>query len=325
MESELWASAQALVSNVCPAEPIDVIIKRVETYALDFGAYFDLALQLPSGGELGSEQKAAALRHLSRRMGQSKRHFAAEAETPFCHPFRITNLSLEFYSDEELERLVRWWDIEPENALALTAASERELSDARTWVPFAMKKLQECDPDLHDEVSVIVREIVIARPDGSQCLDYGAASSFALWGALAVNAAAHSSWPRYFRTIVHEAAHLFLFGMARHEPLVRDSPERRHSSPLRDDLRPMDGIFHAAFVSARESLAFDRLLSRHEEDGSLLAVEAEEIEELLESSVIAFWECVDRLRVASSLSQLGELIMAECEGYMRENFKLLVP
>lgn len=153
-------------------------------------------------------------------------------------------------------------------------------------------------------------------------MDFGGATSFALWGAMAINADAHASWLHYYQTLVHEAAHGLLFALARNEPLVLGDPGEKFGSPLRDDLRPMDGIFHAGFVSARESLALDLLLCRHERDDCLTAEEADLAAGLLEGSVLAFWDCVATLSGQGRLSGLGEAILAECEAFMDGNFAI---
>jgi len=323
MEQALWRSVRCLLAERHVNEAEDGAPPAGVTEALDFGAYSDLVLDLPHGRAIGDGDRASALARLrSRFAGEraAKRDTAAEGRAVRL-PI-ITNLSPEWYSADELDRLRRWWDIEPDNAMALTASSEQELAAAREWVPYALTRLRECAPELHGEVVGIVREIVIARPDGSQLLEYGAASSFALWGAVAVNAAAHDSWPRYYRTIVHEAAHLLLFGLAREEPLVQGGPDHAYASPLREDLRPLDGLFHAAFVSARESLAIDRLLARQEATAFLSSDDEEQLLDLLESSVVAFWDCADRVRASGKLTALGDAILSECEGYMRSNFAL---
>src|SRR5690606_17433047 len=124
-------------------------------------------------------------------------------------------------------------------------------------------------PALHAEVEIIVRDIVLAKPDGSNLIDYGGASSFGLWGAITINVETHCDWTQFYRQIVHETGHNLLFAIARGEPLVKADPSLRRPSPLRDDLRPLDGIFHAAYVSAREALAFEALLQRHDDGGKL--------------------------------------------------------
>jgi HEXXH motif-containing protein len=51
--------------------------------------------------------------------------------------------------------------------------------------------------------------------------------------------------------LTHEAAHSLLLGYTLGAPLVESDPAERFSSPLREDLRPMDGIVHATYVLAR--------------------------------------------------------------------------
>ena len=72
-------------------------------------------------------------------------------------------------------------------------------------------------------------------------------------------------WWQYIPRLIHEYSHNLLFGIARNEPLVFNDPEERDESPLRQDLRPMDGIYHALFVSAREALAMRAILSHPDE------------------------------------------------------------
>ena len=72
--------------------------------------------------------------------------------------------------------------------------------------------------------------------------------------------------------LVHESSHVLLFGMAAEEPLTRNPGTERYASPVRPDPRPIDGIFHACFVTTRVHLAMSRLL----ETRSLSAQDASE-------------------------------------------------
>ena len=62
-------------------------------------------------------------------------------------------------------------------------------------------------------------------------------------------------------TLAHEAAHSLLFGIQISGPLVLNPDDARFASPLRVDLRPMDGVYHATFVSARMHFAMQELLA----------------------------------------------------------------
>ena len=85
----------------------------------------------------------------------------------------------------------------------------------------------------------------------------------------------------------------------------------------------MDGIFHAGFVSARESYALDKVLTWHEHCGGLSAPEFELATAFFENAVIAFWQCSEILRQDADLAPLGEAILTDCERFMRDEFALV--
>lgn len=60
--------------------------------------------------------------------------------------------------------------------------------------------------------------------------------------------------------LAHEAGHSLLFGLTVDEPLVLNLDDVLYPSPLREDPRPMDDIYHAAFVSAHMALAMETLI-----------------------------------------------------------------
>jgi HEXXH motif-containing protein len=90
---------------------------------------------------------------------------------------------------------------------------------------------------------------------------FGAASSFNQWGGVVANVSVLNSLVRLVATLVHEATHLLLFGMAMDEPLLSAEAGRRFASPLRDELRTMDGVYHATIVCARMHYGLGRLLN----------------------------------------------------------------
>ncbi|MBV1918153.1 MAG: hypothetical protein KUG65_08855 [Sphingomonadaceae bacterium] len=321
MERSLWASVRMALAErevSIPAGEGSADSTPGHAGPLDFGAYFDLVLTPPDLAELPLAVKEEAAGYLAARLGQSDGESPrASASAPI-----ILNLSTKHYSVEQITRLTRWWDIEPANFMGLTSLSGPEFSAASALLETALEKLRLASPVLHGEVEAIIGDIILAQPDGTQLLEFGGASSFALWGTFTVNAQDHDCWEQYFRTVVHETAHNVLFAIAREEPLVTDDPQERHNSPLREDVRPMDGIYHAAFVSARECLAFDSLLCRHEAEPCLSDREAGFMVGLLEASVTAFWECEETLRGGAQLTALGKAILDECAAYMRANFLL---
>lgn len=101
----------------------------------------------------------------------------------------------------------------------------------------------------------------MAKPSIGADLTFGGSSSLATWGMMCVNPLAHPRWIDYLPRLIHEASHNALFALAGDEQLVTNDPDALYYSPIRDCARPMDGIFHAAFVSAEEVLSADRMLA----------------------------------------------------------------
>ncbi len=135
----------------------------------------------------------------------------------------------------------------------------------------ALALLQRTDPELLDELRSLARLIVLATP-GPNANGFNGASTFFLWAGILINARVQRSPIVMIDLLVHESSHVLLFGIAAEEPLTRNPGTERYASPVRPDPRPIDGIFHACFVTTRVHLAMSRLL----ETGLLSAQETAE-------------------------------------------------
>ena len=124
-----------------------------------------------------------------------------------------------------------------------------------------MALMREAIPELAGEVDAIVHEVVAVGSDPAAAFQIDGGSHYQLWGALFLNADFHPTDAAMLEVIAHESAHSLLFGFCTEEPLVTNDDDQRYPSPLRTDLRPMDGIYHATFVSARMHWAMSRLLA----------------------------------------------------------------
>jgi len=136
--------------------------------------------------------------------------------------------------------------------------------------------LEAAVPDLHGEIAAIVHQIVIAGIDPDKRYQFDGGSHYQLWGALFVNGHYHPDRVAVAEVLTHESAHSLLFGFCTERPLVDNDDEARFKSPLRYDPRPMDGIYHATFVSARmhwamTALARSGLLTAEETERALAA------------------------------------------------------
>lgn len=141
--------------------------------------------------------------------------------------------------------------------------------DPAGWARFsqdsaaAMELLEAVDPEWRSEIDSLVTTVFAALPPRGSGRSFGGASSFLVWGAVFLNVSRHTDRLGVLAGLVHEATHQLLFGLARRQPLTENDPAARYRSPLRSDQRPMDGIYHATYVSGRLVLLYERLIGHH--------------------------------------------------------------
>lgn len=123
----------------------------------------------------------------------------------------------------------------------------------------ALDLMQKALPALYSDVDAVVREVLLARAPAGDKIEFDGASHYQFWGLLLLNPKHHKTPLAVVEVLAHEASHSLLFGLTQNEPLVHNPDHERFASPLRKDPRPMDGIYHAAFVSARMWWAMDQI------------------------------------------------------------------
>ncbi len=187
-----------------------------------------------------------------------------------------------------------------------------ELAACERDVRGALALLSEADPAWFEELSALLRVIVLAAP--SQAADgFNGASTFFVWGGSMLNAALPRSTIAMVDLLVHESSHVLLFGLSADEPLTRNDGQERYASPLRSDARPIDGIFHGCFVTTRVHLAMRRLI-----DSQSLSVEdASEAAGRAQYNGDAARTALDLLERHALLTPHGERILGELQSYWR--------
>lgn len=223
---------------------------------LGFHAYYRLVLQLGAQDLAGAEAELARIEALADRApARSITHFGApEAD----------QVSLALIEDG-----MRLAPITTEEADAFSRLLEEG---------FAL--MQAGLPDLHAELTGIIHEVLLARAPQGDRMEFDGASHYQFWGLLLLNPRHHRTPLAVVEVLAHEASHALLFGMTIEEPLVLNPDDELYPSPLRVDPRPMDGIYHATYVSARmawamEQLAASGLLSDEERAAAMAAARSD--------------------------------------------------
>ena len=177
---------------------------------------------------------------------------------------RVAGLRVVTLGDDDLgpggaARYRRLLDEDPEVGTSLRALTPAEFGPGSERVHEALALLDAGAPELSGELRALLHEIVLVETAGGG--NFGGASSFQLWGALFLRLEPGASRYEIAESLAHEAAHALLFGFGLGKPLVENPDEVRFASPLRFDVRPMDGVVHATYVVARMHYTAARLLA----------------------------------------------------------------
>ena len=175
-----------------------------------------------------------------------------------------------------------------------------------TGVPAAFSLLEQTDAALAAEIRGLI-VLVIGSAPLNPALSFGGVTSLTLWGAVTLNTELHRTPLAIAETLVHEGAHMLLFGYAVDERLVRNPDSERFASPLRSDPRPMDGVFHATFVCARLHLFYRRLLERRPQ--SLHDLDPRALEQKITALAARFDDGARLIADKASLTPLGEKVL----------------
>ncbi len=177
----------------------------------------------------------------------------------------------------------------------------------------ALDLLDRADPLFRAELDELLRVVVLGAPETADSRDdFGACSTFFMRELVLINAARRRSPVRMIDTLVHEASHVLLFGLALDQPLTTDKGEARIRSAARDDPRPLEGVFHAAFVMARVHLAMTRMIA----SGRLTPAEAGEAAERRDRNGEVARDALAAVAGHASLTPLGAKIVEALGDYL---------
>ena len=181
---------------------------------------------------------------------------------------RIVTLSDADLGPGQAARYRRLIDDNSKLQLQVRAYAPEAFATVSGFVSDGAALLEAAMPELAGEMRALVREIVLVDKPGNR---HFGASSFQIWGALFLKPYPHGNRAAIVEQLAHETSHALLFGLSKGKPLVRNEPDEVYPSPIRQDLRPMDGVVHATYVIARMHYAMSQLL----QSGLLTSEEAE--------------------------------------------------
>ena len=266
--------------------------------ALTFGAYCDLVLAIEADR---LDLAAALVTEIADAPNRSAGIVVSDLGDPITDP--------------RADRYIRLVDTDPTISFIVKPPPSAASATCRERIAGALDLLEAGDPMMAAEIKELLGEIVLAvGSDDPTAMTFDGASSFLMWGAIVLNANGHKSVLETAQALVHESGHNVLFGLCADGSLAGDDDEARYRSPLRPDPRPMDGIIHATYVTARMHQSVGRLLKADVLD----AAAALEAQASLIEHRRAFSEGIAVIDRHSRLTERGRAIMDSARAHMTQ-------
>lgn len=228
---------------------------------------------------------------------------------------RIVTLRDEDLGPGQSDRFARIVNDDPIDQIRISPVSVEAFTTAHQSVLAARALCAEAIPDLGAEIDTLAREIILVDPRSDSDLIFHGSSSFYLWGAVFLNAGVHHARIKAAEGLIHETGHSLLFGLNLGAPLVTNDAEERYPSPLRSDLRPMDGIVHATYVLARMFYGLVHL----ESSNCLERSEREEAQKLMAFVRSGFVDGIAVVDAHARFTPEGEASFVGARDYMKQS------
>ncbi|MEO1256079.1 MAG: HEXXH motif-containing putative peptide modification protein, partial [Bacteroidota bacterium] len=143
----------------------------------------------------------------------------------------------------------------------------------------SVKYLQNNCPEMLVSVQELVQQIFFIGSDCPGKHHTLALTGVVTQGMIFINAEKNTDWISLLDKYIHEAAHAYLFLINQEELLVLNDPKKLYASPVRHDMRPMEGVYHAIFVLMRLIYAFSSII----EDSDLVASDKKDMISLMKT------------------------------------------
>lgn len=200
---------------------------------------------------------------------------------------------------------------EPDKALA--DRFEQNLTRAIHWIAGNL-------PELNDEMNALLSELILVGPVAGS-YEFEGGTCFRLWGAVALNAERKASVADLIVTLAHEEGHAALFGACKSEMLVENPDSEMFWSPIRQTERPLEGIFHASFVSARMTWVLTHMLKSPDFGW----FEKRRLKSILKEAEAIQRESADIVRREGRLTETGRTVLEAMTAFMDGTDTSLMP
>jgi hypothetical protein len=219
----------------------------------------------------------------------------------------------------DAETVAQYFSAEADSPIRYLAPSSEVLPKRKFQISAALDLIRDSSPALASEIDELVTTVIIAGAGeadssfaGEAPVAFQGSSALRAFGAILQDAQLDADIIDCAASLIHEEAHNVLFAVSPMEGVVENPDEQRFASPLRDDPRPLEGIFHATFVLARMVYGMREMIA----SGKLTPAQMQTAEAMKRESIPLFFDGLETVHQHGVLTPQGAWVLSETEEYM---------
>lgn len=213
--------------------------------------------------------------------------------------YTIEHIQSEHWEIEVIDLYIQYSPIN--SIVKFNKISDAELIKQSQYVNSALQIIKESDEDFYTEFNQYVSKIKLHRGEvivGATSPDY--------FGGMYISTPylEKKFTPEiyYCEHIVHETSHLHLHAIMALDKLILNDNSELYKAPIRKDLRPLYGIYHATFVLSRMVRIFKKIVELQLSNNQSEAILC------LEDFTNKFWQGYEVLQKNAKFTNFGEKI-----------------
>ncbi len=253
-------------------ENLSIIISAIsETFNTDLSDLLETVSALDTEKRYSSAlhsisvnlESAYSQKDFSKIVATLKSFQSLSPDSFYSENFSFDTVYGDFY-DENLEDLLRTQDDVSEDydgqQPEIRKLDDDELKKYLPYAESALEKIKEVDPDFRNEIDTHISRIKFFK--GQLVTGISGLITFGTI-YLRLPKPGYNPLSYFVEHFTHETSHYHLHSLMGFDPLILNSPEKRYPAPIRKDLRPLYGIFHATFVLSRIVRILSKLDQKH--------------------------------------------------------------
>ena len=222
--------------------------------------------------------------------------------------FSITSLSEEMMHKDDVAVLSSAFADDIGLTTALVPAPDNEINRATVHINTALSALKSNAPVWCQELLLLGNQIYFASSKNTGAGQFSGAAVFDAFGAVLLNPALINDPSSALMALVHESSHQQMFMFHLNDPILLNDATAAYASPLRKEPRPMEGIFHALWVSARMVVAAEAVINVENPPPW-----SDQLVQKQSNARTAFLDCAKTVAKHAELTELGQTLYSDAQ------------